>query len=404
MPDHDAHATDARKPGKPAPLPWLLLQLARVGTYVIVGLAVFLAPSTPGARVGLLVGAYIMAGLALAWWLWRDSGHTRFTVVRGSLVAVLSVMAVVSAAVTTIPGGGAFFCLSVMAALAAGTELEPRPSWLVAALGVLAFELGAVVAGAEVDPANRLGLPLLLVVAVLVGHNRRDYRQRAEQSAALLAQTRSVHEAQRRIAVLNERSRIAREIHDVLAHSLGGVSVQIQAARAVLTDTADIARALALLEQAQSMTASGLIDTRRAVQVLRTDPQPLGREITRLGEAHGSRYQVPVDVRLTGEPTPLASEPTVALLRMTQEALVNAAKHAPGQPVDIHLDYSPAGVTLNVSNPIATTPLEPAPVRLTTVDGGFGLLGLRERLLLQHGNLSVRARPDHWSVTARVPR
>ena len=84
------------------------------------------------------------------------------------------------------------------------------------------------------------GYPLLIVACLSWGRNRRAYRVQAEQAAALLEQYERVRAEQRRADVLDERTRIAREIHDVLAHSLGALGIQIQAAKAMLTDHRDV--------------------------------------------------------------------------------------------------------------------------------------------------------------------
>jgi signal transduction histidine kinase len=89
------------------------------------------------------------------------------------------------------------------------------------------------------------------------------YRVQADQEAALAARSEELHEGQARTAALNERARIAREIHDVLAHSLGALGVQIELARAVLTDQHDEARAAEFLDPARRMTSDGLASPAR---------------------------------------------------------------------------------------------------------------------------------------------
>ena len=155
----------------------------------------------------------------------------------------------------------------------------------------------------------------------------------------MLAQLELLRNEQRNVAVLDERNRIAREIHDVLAHSLGALGIQIQAVRAVLTDHGDVERAVGLLTQAQRLASDGLIETRRAVHALRGDATRLDEQISNLVETHRERHDTAVDFAIEGEPTALTPEATVALIRTAQEALVNAAKHAPHQPVQIVLTY-----------------------------------------------------------------
>ena len=133
------------------------------------------------------------------------------------------------------------------------------------------------------DGSNQVSVfllfPLVPLSGLLVGRLIRSRRVQAEQSAALLAQTQQLLAARGRADVLGERARIAREIHDVLAHSLGALGIQIQAARAVLTDHKDIERAVDILVTAQRMAADGLTETRRAVHALRVDSRPLDAEL-----------------------------------------------------------------------------------------------------------------------------
>src|SRR5215472_17471386 len=105
-------------------------------------------------------------------------------------------------------------------------------------------------------------------------------------------------------ARLDERTRIAREIHDVLAHSLGALGIQIQAARAALADHKDIDRADEILAGAQRMAAEGLVDTRRAVHALRAGTLPLDEELARVSDTHTQRYHVPASFDVGGVPGP----------------------------------------------------------------------------------------------------
>ena len=200
------------------------------------------------------------------------------------------------------------------------------------------------------------GYPLLIAATLSLGRNRRSYRVQAEQAAALLEQYERLRAEQRRADVLDERTRIAREIHDVLAHSLGALGIQIQAAKAVLTDQRDIDRAVEVLSTAQRMAADGLTETRRAVHALRVDSLPLGDELAAVVETHRQRYQVPVAFETAGAARPLPPDASLALLRTVQEALVNAAKHAPGEPIAVRLDYGQGDVSAHRRQPPQRSP------------------------------------------------
>jgi signal transduction histidine kinase len=222
----------------------------------------------------------------------------------------------------------------------------------------------------------------------------------------MVTQLEQLRAGQRRVAVFDERTRIAREIHDVLAHSLGALGIQIQATRAVLTDQQNVAKAIQLLDQAQRLATDGLVESRRAIHALRTDSARLDEQIAELIDTHRARHRTSVDYHVEGDPRALAPEATVALVRTAQEALVNSAKHARYEPVGVDLHYRADAVQLVISNPLPGNRPQTDETEdpFGTADGGYGLTGMRERLLLINGVLSTSAEDHRWTVTAQVPR
>jgi signal transduction histidine kinase len=186
----------------------------------------------------------------------------------------------------------------------------------------------------------------------------------------------------------------------VLAHSLGALGIQIQAAKAMLTDHGDVDRAVEALATAQRMAADGLTETRRAVHALRVDTLPLGEELATVADTHRQRYHVPVSLGTSGVARALPPDAALALLRTAQEAMVNAAKHAPGRRVTIHLDYGENDVRLSVVNDLDGLR---APGRPPDSTGGYGLTGMRERLRLLNGTLLAGRGENEWAVTAELP-
>jgi len=296
-------------------------------------------------------------------------------------------------------GASALIVFALVAAMLAAGEISFTSGVAVAAAGILAVTVSGLVSGANIEVL--LGFPLLVISGLVIGNNRGAYRLQAEQAAMLLAQREQLAAEHRRADLLDERARIAREIHDVLAHSLGALGIQIQAARAVLTDSGDAARADEILAVAQRMAADGLVDTRRAVHALREDNLPLEAELARVSDAHAQIHHVPTSFDTGGIPAPLPADATVALLRVAQESLVNAAKHAAGQPVVVRLDYGDSDVRLTVRNALAA---DTTTGDMHTVNGGYGLTGMRERLRLLNGTLQVSCCENQWVVTAEVPR
>jgi signal transduction histidine kinase len=373
--------------------------LIRVGAVVAVGLGTFTGSSASGRTTTAQIIAFGAGVAFLAAWS-VVARQPAGSVARSRLLPVLlAAIACCSAACTSTNGGG-MVTFAAIAAIAAGAETSLIASWGVTAVGILAIEIGGIFIGASTSAM--VGYPLLVVVALLTGLNRRSYRVQADQAAVMLEQIEALRAEQRQVAVLDERSRIAREIHDVLAHSLGALSIQIQASRALLSDRGDINGALAVLDKAQRMTTDGLTETRRAVLALRTDTAPLTEQLTALVDEHTGRHDVTATFRIEGDPRPLTPDAELGLLRIAQESLVNAAKHGGGQPVTVTLDYADRRTTLTISNPLSDDH-EP-PGEFGTIDGGYGLIGMRERLLLLDGSLAAGPDRDHWTVTAEVPQ
>jgi signal transduction histidine kinase len=124
--------------------------------------------------------------------------------------------------------------------------------------------------------------------------------------------------------------------------------------------------------------------------------------IAELGARHRRQFGTQVSFEVTGEQRSLAADVDLALTRAAQEALVNAAKHAPHQPVQVRLNYDQERTTLTVVNELShDAARRPS---LETVNGGYGLVGMRERLLLLDGSLGANLDHDTWVVTAQVPQ
>ena len=364
-------------PGDTSPMTrvfWLM----RFTGYVVIGLLALINPPHSHPQRAVQIACFTVVGAALLACVYLDlipRLRERWLPVALSAMAVGGGLAMVVAAETELP--------APLAVAAAGMI----PIWVAGPFTHSTF-------------GTLAGYPLLIVVGVTFGRNRRSYRVQAEQSAALLEQYKLLRAEQRRADVLDERTRIAREIHDVLAHSLGALGIQIQSAKAMLTDDADIDHAVEALSTAQRIAADGLIETRRAVHALRVDALPLSDELAGVVETHRQRYRVPVTFETAGEVRPLSPDASLTLLRAGQEALVNAAKHAPGQQIAVQLDYTGTGVRLSVANHLNGAVVTDRKPGLT---GGYGLTGMRERLRLLNGTLLAGPREDEWAVTAELP-
>jgi signal transduction histidine kinase len=379
-----------------------LTWLFRGGGAVLIGVATFGYSAASGRDLIVEAVAFAIGAAVVAYWLVADlrPEYRQPRVLAGALI----VMAAASGFASMGAHGGPLIGFAFMAAIGAGAGSSLLAGCVTTAIALVGVEVGALVTGASATSA--LGFPLLLIVAFVSGRNRAAYRRQAEQSAALVTQMEQLRAEQRQVTVLDERTRIAREIHDVLAHSLGALGIQLQAARALLADQGDTGRALNLLDQAQRMAKDGLAETRRAVHALRADTTGLDEQLTALIDTHRIRHHASVSFRVDGQPGPLPPEATIALIRTAQEALVNTAKHAPLQPVDIGLHYGKNGVQMIISNPLPSAGQDAADLGAAfgTVNGGYGLTGMRERLLLIRGTLTAASDGTRWIVTAQVPR
>jgi signal transduction histidine kinase len=234
--------------------------------------------------------------------------------------------------------------------------------------------------------------PGAFVLGLLIGLMRR-------QTARLAEETELAREERARSAALGERARVAREIHDVLAHTLSALSVQLETADALLErDRTEQARQY--VTRASRLAREGLTETRRAIGALRGDTPPLTEMLDQLAAGYRTDLGAPASVTVDGEPRELDPDATLALYRTAQEAMTNVRKHAPGAPVTVRLTYHPEDVRLSVDNGPAPVSARP----LADSGGGYGLTGLRERAELSGGVLTARPSGDGYRVEIRLAR
>ena len=206
--------------------------------------------------------------------------------------------------------------------------------------------------------------------------------------------TVAAREAEEREAVLAERARIARDIHDILAHSLSAQLVHLEGARLLLrADRA--AEALERVELARDMAKQGLEETRRAITALREDTPPLVEAVSTLAGAFEAATGVDCELMLTGDRRRLDPEAELTIIRTAQEALTNVRRHAPGVTPGVRLAFGPASCSLEVTNEIAASPGTPG--------SGYGLIGMRERAELLGGRLEAGECDGVFRVRLEVP-
>jgi signal transduction histidine kinase len=369
--------------------------LAIVGLVVLANAAGKVGLGTAGNALVITVSVAVYTVTAVVFLLWFDAPQS-------VTIALLLVMAVAATAThhgdPTGTGGIGLYLGVAFAPL----RLPLRTAAIVAIVSVLLFDLQLLLEAA--DPGVFVlvvdgGAAFFFFLGVLV---RREREQRLEV-ARLLTELEASREAEKAAAALAERSRLAREMHDVLAHSLSGLALQLQGARALarsLPPDADTAELVDAVERAHALARNGLAEARQAIGALRGAPLPGPETLDALVEEHRRATDTPCRLRVEGAPGELPADGRLALYRTAQEALSNVRKHAPGAPVDVRLAWEPAAAVLVVEDHAgrrARVPAEPSD------GGGYGLVGMAERARLLGGELEAAPTPTGFRVALRLP-
>ena len=208
----------------------------------------------------------------------------------------------------------------------------------------------------------------------------------------LIRQLQEARVRQVAAAALEERGRLARDMHDVLAHTLSALALQLEATRLLARNRGADPDVVDAVEHAHRLAAGGLDEARRAIGALRGEELPGPERLHDLAAASDARCEVTV----TGEPRPLGSEAALAVYRTAQEALTNVRRHSTAERVDLRLAYGPGDVTLTVQD-------HGAPVDSGANGSGYGLTGMRERAELLGGRLQAGPAADGFRVELWLP-
>jgi signal transduction histidine kinase len=287
--------------------------------------------------------------------------------------------------------------LALLAAFCLAGVRQPRPAlWWMWALSLIPWWLWLT---ADVPDLNGPASATVVFTAAAIAVDSIGSRLRAQR--ALAAQTERAEAERARRAVLEERTRIARELHDVVAHHMSLIAVRAETAPYRLTGLPEPARAEfgSLSEEARA----ALADMRRLLGVLRHDqpaalaPQPQLADLPALVDA-ARRAGVPVELSVPPVLDQVPSGVGVCAYRIVQESLSNASQHAPGAVVTVSVDHDSGAVLLRVAN----GPGGPAGPAADEHGPGHGLTGMRERVALLGGTLSAGPAPDGGFVVAAV--
>jgi signal transduction histidine kinase len=294
--------------------------------------------------------------------------------------------------------------------LAAYGERRLAGFGVVAWAALLALHTAWVVAGAwpQVTTAGLYDLFndfVLLAAAWTAGVGVRERRARAAELEGRAARLERERDEKARQAATQERLRIARELHDVVAHSLSVIGVQAGAARLVLDADPDPARAREAIASIEATANRAMGEMRRALGILRDSdrsdaalaPLPGLDQLPSLLKQMRAAG-LPVELTVEGTPRPLAKSIDLSLYRIVQEALTNALKHARATRAEVVVRWTADDVKLEITDDGRGSAPSAAPAE------GAGTIGMRERVALFGGDLRVGPRPQGgYAVQARLP-
>ena len=355
----------------------------------------------PGVSGRPLVATVTLAAAALGWLVWTAWP-------RGERLGMLGpyLMAAAGGVLLGASPDSAASAFVFVAVGAAGLRKPMRDALGVLAVGVVALGISTLVY--DNNGLGFLAYTLGFVATLFGGANARGSLVRAQQAELLLVEGQRSHEEQVRVARLEEQARIAREIHDVLAHALAGLTIQLEATASLIEQGADRQALLTRVRQAHELAREGLQETRRAVGALREDRAPVAGRLRSLVEEYQAAGEGTAELTLDGDLGRLDGPTGEAVFRVAQESLTNVRKHARGADVSVtlHAGRSPADeVVLVVEDEDAQTEsafgIDTEP--LAGTGGGFGVQGMRERAELLGGTVSVGVNGHGWRVELRLP-
>lgn len=373
---------------------------ATIGRLIGLGLilwSVFTSKQPPawhGRGLVVLVLTLTVCGAWVAWTVW--------SLEREGATMDVYVMALCGGLLTAACPSSAASAFVFVASTVAAIRTRLMQASAVVVLGIASLGAGTIIyhGGGVTWVAYSLGF----CAVALAGFNRRQMLARADQAELLLAQTQRSHEEQLRAARLEESARIARDMHDVLAHSLAGLVIQLEATDALLAQGAQPEEIRERVQRAHGLARDGLRETRRAVGALRggeAGAPPLEAVSAPAAiRALVAQYEHAIELTLEGDEQRLRGPVGEAVVRVVQEALTNVHKHAAGAEVALAVAITGDAVDVTVQN-LALAPVVHA--SLADSGGGYGLQGMRERAAQLGGTLTAGPAPDGWLVSLHLP-
>jgi signal transduction histidine kinase len=298
-----------------------------------------------------------------------------------------------------VPDAGTTFLIALASLFLIGMHRERSQ-----AIAGLVLVQGIAILVGHNDPTQKGGdyvfLAIIFTVAWTVGFGVGGKFREVDEAKERAARAERQREERARLAVSEERARIARELHDVVGHSVSVMTVQASAVRRLLEP--DQARERAALLVVEQTGREALAEMRRMVGVLRRPeeapalaPQPTLEQLERLIE-NAREAGLPVELRVEGQPRQLSAGVDLTAYRLVQEGLTNALKHARAATAEVLVRYTDGHVELTVS--------DDGPGGGDGDKGGHGLVGMRERVSVYGGELEAGPRPEGgYRLRARLP-
>jgi signal transduction histidine kinase len=375
------------EPGECAPpeVPWLRgIGLTMLAAFVIVAFVADPGPSLDSARgIAILAGTFVFAGLI------ATSLPMTPLPADQRLLRIIGV-AVVTVGLEALQPEGLWIVSPYVIASVSAIRLRSRPGVVIYVLHLAAM---TAVASAVGHGDQAVSIVIGTIPWFLFMRLMRRQREEHAVTLGLLRDLEASRAAEAAAAADAERSRLAREMHDVLAHSLSALALQLESTRLLAADRDADPEVIQAVGRAHGLAASGLEDARRAIGALRGEDLPGPQRLPALVEASG----LPVQLDVSGEPRELAPDARLALYRTAQEALTNIRRHAAATRVELRLAYRPDGTILTVADHGPGAP--PAAPN----GHGYGLTGMRERAELLGGRLSAAPTDDGFRVELWLP-
>ena len=372
--------------------PWLTpVGFALVGLVIAANAAGDVGLGTSGDALVVTVGVALYVVTAMLFLLWVDAP---VPVTVALLLGMAGSSALIHHGDPTSSGGIGLYLGMAFAPL----RLDVRTAAIVSAVGVLIFDLVLAI-----DVPNQVVFILVVTGGAafffFLGTLLRREQEQRRHVAQLLAELEASREAEKNAVMLAERTRLAREMHDVLAHTLSGLVLQLDGARLLSKAHGAEPEVDQAIARAHGLARTGLQEARQAITTLRGGTMPGPELIPALVDEQERITGRGCSYRVCGEARPLSAEARLALYRTAQEALSNVRKHAQGADVEVRLSWTEHDVRLSIEDTGGADPT----LGTGGNGSGYGLAGMVERAELLGGRFESRRHGSGYRVVLALP-